>query len=230
MYHFYLGGLHLPVAPSELTVKVGSQNRTISLVDGREINILKSPGLQEISFKVLLPNEEYYFANYMGNFISANEIMNRIITYKNEKQPFQFVVSRSRGNKFLFFTDIRVALEEVAFSESFDEGFDMLMQVKLKEYVDYGTQIYTLNEDNTLCQINIRQTDNKPAAKSYTVKKGDCLWSIAKTYYGDGSRYMDIYNANKDIISNPRLINTGAVLVIPQEIHKLTVREVLYGY
>lgn len=91
----------------------------------------------------------------------------------------------------------------------------MLMQIKLKEYVDYGTQLYTLNEDNTLEPVVVRQTDNKPQQKSYTIKKGDCLWSIAKSVYGDGSRYMDIYNANKDKISNPRLINVGVVLTIP---------------
>lgn len=215
MYHFYLGGLHLPVAPSELSIKVGSGNRVISLVEGGEINVLKAAKLQEISFKVLLPNEEYYFANYMGNYISADEIMNSVLAYKNEKQPFQFVISRSRGNKFLFFTDIRVAVEEVSFTESFEDGFDMLMQIKLKEYVDYGTQLYTLNEDNTLEPVVVRQTDNKPQQKSYTIKKGDCLWSIAKSVYGDGSRYMDIYNANKDKISNPRLINVGVVLTIP---------------
>lgn len=215
MYHFYLGGLHLPVAPSELSIKVGSGNRVISLVEGGEINVLKAAKLQEISFKVLLPNEEYYFANYMGNYISADEIMNSVLAYKNEKQPFQFVISRSRGNKFLFFTDIRVAVEEVSFTESFEDGFDMLMQIKLKEYVDYGTQLYTLNEDNTLEPVVVRQTDNKPQKKSYTIKKGDCLWSIAKSVYGDGSRYMDIYNANKDKISNPRLINVGVVLTIP---------------
>lgn len=37
---------------------------------------------------------------------------------------------------------------------------------------------------------------------SYTVVKGDCLWSIAKRFYGNGAQYMTIYNANVDTIES----------------------------
>lgn len=37
---------------------------------------------------------------------------------------------------------------------------------------------------------------------SYTVAKGDCLWSIAKRFYGNGAQYMTIYNANADVIES----------------------------
>ena len=53
------------------------------------------------------------------------------------------------------------------------------------------------------------------ANRTYTVKKGDTLRSIAKSFYGDSSKYTKIYNANKDKISNPNLIKVGQVLVIP---------------
>ena len=54
------------------------------------------------------------------------------------------------------------------------------------------------------------------AAKTYTVKKGDCLWNIAKAFYGKGSDYTKIYNANKGTIgSNPNLIYPGQVFTIP---------------
>lgn len=52
-------------------------------------------------------------------------------------------------------------------------------------------------------------------SKTYTVKKGDCLWNIAKAHYGKGSDYTKIYNANKDKIKNPNLIYPGQVLKLP---------------
>lgn len=37
---------------------------------------------------------------------------------------------------------------------------------------------------------------------TYTVVKGDCLWNIAKRFYGNGAQYMTIYNANADVIES----------------------------
>lgn len=51
--------------------------------------------------------------------------------------------------------------------------------------------------------------------RTHTVKKGECLWGIAKYYYGDGALYNKIYDANTDKVANPKLIYVGQVLVIP---------------
>ena len=53
------------------------------------------------------------------------------------------------------------------------------------------------------------------AQRTYTVKKGDCLWNIAKKFYGNGSAYTKIYDANTNKIANPNLIYPGQVFVIP---------------
>ena len=54
------------------------------------------------------------------------------------------------------------------------------------------------------------------AQRTYTVKKGDCLWNIAKRFYGSGAKYTVIYNANRGVIGgNPNLIYPGQVLTIP---------------
>lgn len=51
-----------------------------------------------------------------------------------------------------------------------------------------------------------------PPTAMYVVEKGDCLWNIAKRFLGSGSRWMEIYKLNKDIIKNPNLIYVGQVL------------------
>lgn len=53
------------------------------------------------------------------------------------------------------------------------------------------------------------------AKKTYVVNSGDTLSKIAKEMYGDANKYMDIFNANKDILSSPDKINPGMELHIP---------------
>jgi len=49
----------------------------------------------------------------------------------------------------------------------------------------------------------------------HTVAAGETLSKIAKTYLGDSGKYMEIFNANRDTLSNPDLIKVGQSLKIP---------------
>ncbi len=55
--------------------------------------------------------------------------------------------------------------------------------------------------------------------KVHVVVAGDTLWGISEKYYGDGSRYMEIFNANKEVWKNykydPNVIYQGWELTIP---------------
>jgi nucleoid-associated protein YgaU len=50
------------------------------------------------------------------------------------------------------------------------------------------------------------------AQTTYTVKPGDTLSKIAKQHLGDANAYMQIFNANKDQLSDPDKIKPGQVL------------------
>ena len=63
-YKFYLGDILLPVSPSKITWKYGNQNKTTTLINYSEINIIKPMGLTEFTFDALLPNVKYPFAIY----------------------------------------------------------------------------------------------------------------------------------------------------------------------
>ena len=53
---------------------------------------------------------------------------------------------------------------------------------------------------------------------TYTVKAGDTLSKIAKEKLGDGNAYMQIFNANRDQLSDPDKIKPGQVLKIPHTV------------
>jgi len=55
----------------------------------------------------------------------------------------------------------------------------------------------------------------EPEATFYTVEAGDTLWKIAKEHYGEGGKYMLIFEANKPMLQDPDKIYPGQVLRIP---------------
>lgn len=70
-------------------------------------------------------------------------------------------------------------------------------------------------------RVNEMLSGNKPAPKpvdntvTYTVKPGDTLWGIAERFLGKGSRWREIYYANRAIIgANPNVIRPGQKLTI----------------
>lgn len=55
------------------------------------------------------------------------------------------------------------------------------------------------------------------ASLGYTVQDGDSLSSIAESELGDPSKWVDIFNANRNTIANPNIIYSGEVLQIPEK-------------
>jgi nucleoid-associated protein YgaU len=55
----------------------------------------------------------------------------------------------------------------------------------------------------------------KPAERTYTVQSGDTLSKIAKQFLGNPNAYNEIFNLNRDQLSDPDKIKPGQVLKIP---------------
>ncbi|MCC6681487.1 MAG: LysM peptidoglycan-binding domain-containing protein [Phycisphaeraceae bacterium] len=51
------------------------------------------------------------------------------------------------------------------------------------------------------------------AGNSYTIKKGDTLWSIAQRHYGNGQKWQDIVSANPGL--DPNKLPVGKTIVLP---------------
>jgi len=77
---------------------------------------------------------------------------------------------------------------------------------KIKSYPNWENEI--------AADIKVEKTDIYGV---YTVKSGDTLSKIAKAHFGEAKRYMDIFNINKDILTNPDLIKVGQKLKIPNK-------------
>lgn len=215
-YEVYLDGFQLPITPSKIETKIKGNNKTMNLINDGDINVLRLPGLTEISFTALLPNSKYPFALNDTKPIVLLDLFEKL---KVEKKPFQFVILRTDYRKeILFHTDILVSLEDYTITEDAKNGLDLSVSVKLKQYREYGTKILKLTEeDGTTVAVAEapRSTENAPKKKVYVVVKGDTLWNIAKKHLGKGERWTEIYQLNRDKIINPNLIYPGQTFKLP---------------
>ena len=222
-YDFYLGRVLLPVPPEKLQIKINGSNKTIILMNDGEINILKNAGLSDIELEFDIPQVRYPYAKYKAGFQNASYFLEQFEKMKQEKKPVSFIVSRSTpGGKPLFDTNIKVSVENYVLTENAKNGFDITVKMKLKQYRYYGLKTASIQETGQnkapAAKVETKRETKEPpkASQTYTVKKGDCLWAIAKKFYGNGSLYTKIYAANQGTIGgNPNRIYPGQTLTIP---------------
>ena len=220
-YKMYIDGALMPITPSKVKVKINNQNKTLTLISGEEINILKEAKLTDVSFDVVLPQVPYPFTN--GGAQSADYYLSLFERLKQSKTPFQWILNRSRPDGVaLFYSNLTVGLEDYQITDDAKDGFDLTVSVKLKQYRAFGTKTVQITPSpapsqpaTATVQEPPRETTSAPKAANYTVKSGDCLWNIAKKQLGDGSRWKEIYELNKDKIKNPSLIYSGQSLTMP---------------
>lgn len=201
--------IRLPVHPEELSIKDGSQNKTVDIVGLGEIVIKQDRPALVIDFSSFFPIA--YFPGIQTEEITPPDtLVDTITSWKNSDKPVQFIVTGTPINMYCTI-------------ESFPHyvrGGDVGTQhysLTLKEYREVSAR--KVNVEGNKAKVEQKsetRTDNRVTPKTHTVVKGDNLWNLAKKYLGSGSREMEIYNLNKDVIGkNKNLIYPGQVLKLP---------------
>jgi nucleoid-associated protein YgaU len=80
----------------------------------------------------------------------------------------------------------------------------------------YEANRKAIGDDPNLIQVGVTLTIPDDGAATYVTVAGDTLWSIAERFYGDGSRWSEIYEANRKTIGDdPDKLGAGLTLTIP---------------
>ncbi len=64
---------------------------------------------------------------------------------------------------------------------------------------------------------NLAAPEQTGVVEYYEIVSGDTLSGIAKNFYGSGSKYMKIFEANREVIKDPDKIYVGQKIRIPKE-------------
>lgn len=204
MYQMYIDKVLFPVTPGKLQVKINGTNKTLTLINEGEVNLIKSPGLTDISTEVLLPAlTKYPFARYPAgyDFCAPDWYLSNLEAWKQSKKPVSFKMLRITPDEkeLLWNTDILVSIEDYKIVEDADsQGLDVAVDISMKEYRHWGAKKLKKRFGKKTVVEKLRRA--KSPAKSYVVKKGDSLFMIAKRQLGNSARWKEIYNLNKKAI------------------------------
>lgn len=181
-YEFYLKRCLLPVAPARLQIKINNTNKTLTLINDGQINILKQPGLTEIEFECEIPQVKQTYAIYKSGFRGAAYFLDYFEGLKNNHKPFQFIVTRILPNgKSLFSTNIKVSMEDYTITEDAKNGFSLQVKIKLKQYREYGSKTVSIKTESNTATVEKERPGVPPEKKGYAV--GDIVNFHGGTHY-----------------------------------------------
>lgn len=205
----------LSMLPQSVKLKASGKFQTYDIINAGDIKIPKGQKLTKISWSnAILPGAKRKNASYIKrqHWKAPNEIISTFESWRKNGTRLKLMVTETVINHDVYLDSYSAEAAggsgDYEYSITFVEAKDMM--------------IYTVNElglqpkspTNNNVSSNTRPAAPQPS--TYTVKSGDSLWAIAQKYLGNGSKYMEIYNANKATIgSNPSLIRPGQVLSLP---------------
>ena len=205
--------IDIPVLPEKLKVTSPGNNDTATVLVLGDILILRKKGLRTIAWDSFFPAHSAPYVT--GRVRDPVEIVQAIQAARDGLDPVRFLITGTDLD-----INVRMGVETFDYEERAGELGDFYYSIKLSEWKDYSPRRIALPaEPEQPAQAKEPERTGEPEAakaKTYTVKAGDCLWNIAKKFYGKGGDYTKIYNANKGTIgSNPNLIYPGQVFTIP---------------
>lgn len=204
----------LPVNPEEIKRSREMQIEAYQVLGSGQVSIPAYYELETFSFEAEFPSQRYHYIQTNGNFHDADYYEKMFRKAQKNMMPIRFIASNGITDDI----SVKVLVKSVESVEKAGEEGDKYINLTLteykapgKRYVAIPTATVTVKQEETpTAQTNPAVTENK----TYTVKKGDTLWGIAKTFYGSGAQYPKIVSSNSGI-SNPNLIYPGQVLSIP---------------
>ncbi len=201
LYEIWLDDFRFPIKQKELSVYEENEISKVTIDGFGEIS--KTTNMKLRTFTI-----ESFFYDPTKPVPSYAKPYTRNITTMEDINWFLHDIQRS--NKIVPF-------------KIFGMDIDTMVQISRYEWISKdgtGDMYYNLTliecKEPTVNEVKeSRDKEENPDIKDkkvHRVQKGDTLYNIAKKYYGDGNRYMEI--ADKNGISNPNLILDGQELVI----------------
>lgn len=175
--------IRIPWLPD--TVKLESNGALFAeydIMDKGEVKVPNGTYLRGADFSSVLPGEGHKDLPFLrGTWKKPETYVKVWETWRSKGEPLRLLVTNTPINLDVYLTD---------YTAEYGGG--------------YGDCSYTLKfiekKDLSISSNKVKLTRPSKKEYTYTVVKGDCLWTIAQKLTGSGSNWKQIYNDNKNVI------------------------------
>ncbi|WP_325175577.1 LysM peptidoglycan-binding domain-containing protein [Paenibacillus sonchi] len=215
----------LPVNPETLEIKESGDSKSYTIVDLGEINAIAYPKLTEITIESIFPAQHYPFvlvrSEGPNRLLRPFEYVEMIQKWMKSRRPIRFVLSgvnlKGEQDDSAIPNDLALnmamSIEGFTWKLSAGTSGDVEYSLSLKKYVFYQASPVKIVKGQVKAES--KRASDKAAPKTYTMKAGDSLWSIAKKVLGDGQKYKVIQKLNGIKDSELKKLPIGKVLKLP---------------
>ena len=193
--------LQIPLLPEKIEISYPDKNDTVYVYGVGEVTIKKHPGAFVMKWNCFFPNGKCQGS--IDKPKSPKDCVDFLKKVMELESPVKIVFTGSPLGISSLCT-IKFDADE----QAGDSG-TVHYSITVTEWKKTVVRKLKLKNKGGKTKATVKKTSSRGSTRTipgkYTVKKGDCLWNIARKFYGSGNKYTVIYNANKKVIGSKGL-------------------------
>lgn len=203
---------HFPVNPFSVSINGGKKYDTFDILHKGDTDFPaeKAKRIRVMTLDTMFPSEYEPYCRYR-NIPTPEQALKKIIGWSESSTMVRLIITEFSFNEMVNIADYQV-------DGTGENQGDIYITLNIRVAREDATELIKIERRKSPSPApKLKENRAQPKQeKLYVVKSGDSLFKIAKKVLGNGSRYQEIYGANKGVIgNNPNLIYPGQKFIIP---------------